>query len=153
MVLYTKENIINNTFHKTYNFKITRTTFNIRNTNVEINSFDRSPSTRMAEINQFITDLDLFFTEYIDNQNIEILIGDINVNILKSDVITNKYRNLLGSYEFKSYINKATGIEGNSSSCIDHIFIKELCNTAYNFLSFIVEYTITDHYAVCLNIS
>ena len=51
-----------------------------------------------------------------------ILMGDININILKKTSVSKEYLNLLQSEGFSQLIFEATRITENSQSCIDHIF-------------------------------
>ena len=51
-----------------------------------------------------------------------LLMGDININILKKTSVSREYLNLLQSEGFSQVIFEATRITANSQSYIDHIF-------------------------------
>lgn len=80
----------------------------------------RSPS---LKINEFINGLD----SCLDNLNpdyCKIIIGDINIDLLGKDRVIDEYLYTLQLKGYKSFINKPTRIQNNSSSCLDHIFFK-----------------------------
>lgn len=149
-LIYINNKITSNTLHIKYNnIIISRTTFKVDNIKFAISSMYRLPS---SDVNEFINNLHIYLSEYINSSNIEILLGDININLLKENEWTNNYINLLGSYGFISYINKNTRVDGNTCSNIDHIFINKQNNNKLKLLPFILDISITDHYATSLNI-
>lgn len=88
--------------------------------------------------------------------NIEIFIGDININILdKLDNNVNNYLNILSNKGFFSYINKPTRQTENSATTIDHIFVKSdtFKNRVTEMNSAILQTSLTDHYTIILSIN
>lgn len=82
------------------------------------------------------------------------IVGDINLNISDENQITSNYLNTLCEYNYISAINKNTRIQGVSSSCIDHIFVKsKIQDLQNNCASIILDTQITDHKATILGLS
>lgn len=112
----------------------------------------RPPSTN---IGLFMEDLG----KYLDNfnkQQIEIFVGDININLLdKHNPMTGAYMDLLMSFGFFSFINKPTRVNELSSTLIDHIFVmcQEKVQKLVHFKPYIFHFSITDHYPIALNIN
>jgi hypothetical protein len=81
-----------------------------------------------------------------------ILIGDINLNLLKQNNLTKKYLNLLHSFSFDQTLFFPTRLTSFSETLIDHIFIHKspLCN--YNYTTNILNNIITDHCPIQVNI-
>lgn len=71
----------------------------------------------LSEIS-FIDSLETFL-DSSDSIYSQILSGDINIDIIKSDINIIKCLNIQISYNFKSYINLNTRESNNSSSSID----------------------------------
>lgn len=97
----------------------------------------------------FISDLQIFL-EGLMVTNIEILIGDINIDILdRKDNNANDYLALMNSLGFQSYINSVT--RELSGSCLDHVFVKQkLKSNNIKLNSYIFNEDITDHSPVML---
>lgn len=79
-----------------------------------------------------------------------IVIGDTNINIDESKTKTKEsaeYLNVMLGSGFLPVINQPTRITQNSSSCIDHIFIR---SKQENHISAILETHITDHFPIIL---
>lgn len=85
------------------------------------------------------------------SQDISLLIGDININIHRHLDYVEEYLNILSEEGYVSYINKTTREEGNSTSCIDHIFIRSKGNSE-SFIPLIYHQKITDHFPIILHI-
>lgn len=103
---------------------------------------------RLHDINKVI------FLEQIENilrkdkyKNI-IFIGDINIDISKDNSDTENYMALMSSYGFDCLLNSPTRVTNLSSSCIDHIFIREAeyRKTNLGFTGDILDHNITDHH-------
>lgn len=77
--------------------------------------------------------------------NIEIFVGDININILETnDNHVTNYLAMMNSLGFQSYINSIT--RSISKTCLDHLFINQKLNSGILcFESYILEEDITDH--------
>lgn len=99
----------------------------------------------------FIADLHSYF-EINLLQNIEIFLGDININILdpeNSDVCN--YLSTLARMGFKPYIESITRPE--TETCLDHIFVNQKLKIKnMTFSSYILDTDITDHYPIMLNV-
>lgn len=80
----------------------------------------RPPTTNT---NLFINELENVFTKI--NSDKCIIIGYMNIDILKSDAVSTEYLNVVSSAGFERNINEPTREEIRSgalvSSCIDHI--------------------------------
>lgn len=128
---------------------ITKVNFVISNFTVGFNAVYRSPQT---DANSFITDIESFIPTYLNN-NLEIIIGDINIDLLDVESHTmNDYQATLHSYGFLSYINTIT--RPQSKTCLDHIFVKNNLKTEnIKINSYVISYDMTDHDPVMLNIS
>lgn len=151
-VAYVK-NEINSTIELT---KLTQVTisklkFSLKNVNYNIFAIYRSPTSNTLN---FINELDSYLN-INSTADINIMVGDININIKNPDVTVNSYLNALSSQGYISYINSNTRVTKNSESCLDHIFLKKRTDhiAAQNFTSIIYETAVTDHYSVILNIS
>lgn len=119
---------------------------------IDILGFYRSPSTN---IDDFIINLDTILREHTsaDPNQISVIAGDLNINILDTTTPSvNNYLTVLNSYGFHSKINKATRVQGNSATCIDHFFIKSNNDIYDNTSGVILTTHLTDHYPILLNI-
>lgn len=98
----------------------------------------------------FIADLSRYLGSTAKSQT-EVIIGDMNIDILKQDDDeVQEYLNVMYQNGFKSLINKATRVEKNSKSCIDHIFLKSNHPVSGGFVPLILQSKITDHCPVLL---
>ncbi len=79
-----------------------------------------------------------------------ILIGDINANLISTDKKTERYLDVLYEAGFICGIDKPTRVDGNSRTCIDHIFVNH--ENIENIRTAIIETEITDHYSIFLSI-
>lgn len=98
----------------------------------------------------FIEDLKQFVAQ-ADKANINIFIGDININIygdISADA--SRYKQMLENFGFQSYINQPTRITASTSTCIDHCFVNKNCNAIIS--SEVQEIYITDHYSQMISI-
>lgn len=118
---------------------------------IGITAYYRSPATNTKN---YIKNLELYLNG-LEHQNLEIYVGDININLLHSDSgDTNDYLNILNSNGFTSYINKPTRVTQNSVSIIDHIFIKiKKCLLDKVYIEPAVIHTdMTDHFTTFVSI-
>lgn len=133
-------NIVNVGEVKALQLKITN-----QNKEILLTALYRSPSTC-----PFIFNNDLM--KYLDQtakSGMQILTGDINIDIMSEYDYAEEYKNILNSYGFVSFINNFT--RPQSKTCLDHFFIK--CATyeeEVNFKSFIFKHDITDHYPIAI---
>nr|CAI5839596.1 unnamed protein product [Callosobruchus analis] len=117
----------------------------LRNFKIGITANYRPPSTSLKE---YLKDLEQYF-ESIKKQDLEVFLGDININLFKKDLNeTNLYVNILNAYGFLSYINKPTRVTLNSSSILDHIFISQSSNiqNRIKISPAVLQTDLTDHY-------
>nr|CAI5837667.1 unnamed protein product [Callosobruchus analis] len=115
------------------------------NQKINILAIYRSPSLCPTE---FLVDFDTLFKreKFFD---INIVVGDINIDILDDTHHSNEYLNILRENNFVSMINEYTRVQGESRSCIDHIFLRT--NKCYEvFQPLLLKYTITGHYPTIL---
>jgi len=80
----------------------------------------RSPNDNLEN---FINNLDFFLSQNKNNY-LNILCGDINIDIMKISNISNDYLNVLAKHEYISCINNFIRVTESSNTCIDHIFVK-----------------------------
>lgn len=75
-----------------------------------------------------------------------LILGDMNINISpeSNDELKVDYLNLMAQMGFVSCINEYSGVNNNSATTIDHIFIKNSCTN--NIRPIILESCVTDHY-------
>lgn len=123
--------------------------FKTDNKTVLITAIYRSPSSR---VDNFIAALgDYLHTMKRTLKHFHILVGDINIDILKdNNDDTSNYLNLMSEYGYISMINKPTRIYNDSSSCIDHIFLWSSNECEKKCLPIILETCITDHFSTIL---
>ena len=116
---------------------------------VLISAIYRPPSTCQ---NTFVEHFNNYLEHSKKNVDMHILLGDINLDILKhDDRIVHEYLNYLCCHGFLSAINKPTRVQESTRTCIDHIFIKDNCkNNSVN--SIVYETCITDHYSVLIEV-
>lgn len=111
--------------------------------NISITAFYRSPSTCPIQFNNEL----VRYLESIKNNNaIQIITGDLNIDLLSELDYAEEYKNIMNAYGFVSYINDIT--RPSSGSCIDHFFIKN--KTQAESKSFIIHCNITDHFPIGL---
>lgn len=153
VIVYVKNNLdVNVNIEKITQINLLRILFKINNISFGLTASYRPPAT---DLQQYIRDLDRYFS-FLVKKNIEIFMGDININILnKQEQYVNNYLSILAENGLFPYVNKPTRVTENTNSIIDHIFVRKdkhfhLRNTGLN--SYIFETNITDHYAVMLSI-
>lgn len=115
----------------------------LANKKINITALYRSPSTCPHNFNRHL----LNYLNDEEKVDINILVGDININIHSDSDFAQDYLNILNSNGFISYINKCTRIQDNQKSCIDHFFIKTHVDKIYPI---IYEENITDHYPIII---
>lgn len=96
------------------------------------------------QVNNFIDELSILLDNVKSNT---LIIGDVNLNLLSSDVNTAKYIDLFCSYGFTSLINQATRIDhGVSATCIDHALLRS--NVLQVHKTSVIDCDVTDHMMV-----
>ena len=96
------------------------------NSTFDIYAIYKSPKINDREFVNYLND---FLNKNKKYGHEKILIGDININIMEDSTIAMEYMNTLATYGFISTITKPTRTTHNSSSCIDHCFVKTKITT------------------------
>lgn len=96
----------------------------------------------------FIEELDECLNNINKKQN-TIVVGDINIDIKRDNAVTTNYLDMFASHGLRCMVTETTreDVYNNTSTCIDHIFIR--CNIATATAhSAVITTTISDHYAL-----
>lgn len=83
------------------------------------------------------------------NCNNCLLVGDMNIDILGCSKEINDYIQIMSFHGFESAINTPTRITDNSSTCIDHMFIRCKC---LSYISRVEDPHISDHQMIHITI-
>jgi uncharacterized protein YktA (UPF0223 family) len=75
-----------------------------------------------------------------------IFIGDFNLCLLKNTGSKLFYLNLISSYGFESLVNEPTRVVNESSSCLDHVLVRNSSNLEFEYK--VHKLNITDHYGI-----
>ena len=73
----------------------------------------------------FIFELDKTLENINENYDRIIVCGDFNINVLEKDLMTSSYLSTIQSNGFQLCCREPTRISRNSSTCLDHIFVKK----------------------------
>jgi len=113
------------------------------NSSFLIYSIYRSPNN---DVESFLDELQNIVLEKAKkiNADFKILIGDINIDILRTSLITNKYLDLLAEFGCFKMIDTIT--RHASNSCLDHIFMKS--KTIKYSKPIVCPITISDHHPI-----
>lgn len=120
---------------------------------IGLSAIYRSPS---VQLESFLENLNIFLENIFlartnDQNNIEIFGGDININILdRGNTNVENYIDSLNEKGFHSVINQATRIDKNSSTCIDHLFVR--IKSDFRTRGVILDSGFSDHCPILLNI-
>lgn len=129
---------------------ISKVDLSINNTSFGISCMYRPPS---SSTQLFLVDIEEFFSNQTNNQ-IDIIIGDINIDLsAENDNEVNTYTTVLNHFGFASAINNPTRVRADGGSVLDHIFLKKSLRSDFEYSSYILHSTLTDHYPVMINIS
>lgn len=93
--------------------------------------------------NAFLEDLESLLTSVNFPTINTMLLGDINIDIMKPTSLAHGYSMLLNSHGFLSHINDYTRIFKNQKSCDDHIFTNII--KTYSSSGYIIKCALTDH--------
>lgn len=150
IIIYTKENI-NITESKHMNFKYTENIeIQMDSKNIILNVIYRPPK---MNINEYLKELKKWLKIKEVKQKDIILIGDVNINTLEDNNITQSYLELLAENKIINTIRKPTRVETRKGritrTCIDHVNLR----TKNKFTSGIIEEKIADHYFIYTKIS
>lgn len=116
--------------------------------NMQVTALYRPPSNSVISFNESLQD-------YLENCSrdidIHIFVGDVNINILDNNDFVHNYLNIMGEYGLMSVINTATRVEGESRSCIDHLFIRDN-KQSFHYVPVVFESNITDHFSILMQL-
>lgn len=117
-------------------------------------SFGDKLYTLLAAYKTHDSDTDIFFMELenylsrIGHNRSCIFVGDINIDLLKNNSLVNSYLDILQGSGLMQCIDKPTRVTGDSSSCLDHIFVRH--RDEKSIKSAVFHTSITDHYSIGL---
>lgn len=117
------------------------------NENLGILAIYRSPS--FNDIHDFLDNLIGELKKTKDYAQY-VLIGDMNINTI-GEVLhrqSDDYLCAMAESNFISNINSPTRVQDSSSSCLDHIYTRNITNSN----AFVIHNTITDHYTTAISI-
>jgi hypothetical protein len=85
----------------------------------------RHPFALMLDI--FMSELELVITEILLKNSTSkfIIVGDINIDVLKVSKCSKLYLQLLSSYNLTQMVKDPTRVSGNSCSLIDHVIVSD----------------------------
>lgn len=134
--------------------KIGMTTVNVNqitkhSVQYEVYAIYKSPSINIPEFNGHLESF--LYSKKGEKQAIQILIGDLNIDLLENSTSTNEYLNILAAYGYVPTINIPTRISTTSATCIDHCFIKSEKSSKIQ-KAIVIEMTTTDHYPIVVKI-
>ena len=118
--------------------------FDNGNNNVLVGTIYRRPD---GNINTFLEDLDGILSVIVEENKLIYLMGDFNLNLLKSNVsiAISKFVNMLHGYNLFNTISKPTRVTSSSATLIDHIWTNDYCSLTYNGIIFS---KISDHFPI-----
>lgn len=129
--------------------KVLQVTVKFYNKEIIVTGIYKPPSVSSADFNE---NMSKYLSNCPRNKDLHILAGDVNINILDSDEISEEYLNILNTEGFVSTINNYTRIQNESRSCIDHIFLQDKKGSVSTINPIILETDITDHSATILQL-
>lgn len=149
----------NNVFHSLQYTKIQFETADILKTQFKIygSEFVLYVIYRLHEycISNFVNELDLYFsnsrTGPFSKNNL--ILGDINIDLFKSDNDIDRYKTLMASFGFESLINEATRKTEQTETCIDHVYSRVECKDRVSVEAIVIRREITDHYMTAVRLS
>ncbi|CAH1993494.1 unnamed protein product [Acanthoscelides obtectus] len=111
--------------------------------------------TNPTNVQDFVNNLDSYLRSTA-NCDISLLVGDINIDLLREHEYSNlRYVNMLQQNGYISQINTPARVDSNSSTIIDHIFLKtnrfKVSETAIECKPILLKNCMTDHYPVLFN--
>nr|CAI5858961.1 unnamed protein product [Callosobruchus analis] len=113
---------------------------------IGLTGYYRPPSFNTLE---YLGDLEQYLQQ-VDLVDLEIFTGDMNIDLLNDESSeTNSYLDILSSYGFASYINKAIRETTTSKSDIDHIFVrkKSIIEDKVDIDPIVFHTDLSDHYS------
>ena len=101
-----------------------------------------SPSADKWEFTELLSKL---MSQYSEVNIPCLIVGDMNIDLIKSNRITNKYSDEIRKHGFSQYVTGATRVTPESNTLIDHVLHN---NIWPNIEVTVVQTDITDHFGV-----
>lgn len=154
VIVYIKNNIkfeVEHTRLQLSKVTVSYITFSIKNIKYRILPCYRSPN---VNENLFLNDLEEYLIDLPKKESIDIFVGDINIDLLnKTSAVTNRYMAMLSFFGFVPQINSYTRVTLDSSTCIDHFFVREkITNNKIVKNAVVLDTQVTDHFPIFLGI-
>lgn len=152
VIIYVRDNIqITNNTVQLNEIKVLQLLISQNNKEYVIIALYRPPSTCVKEFNN---NFEKYLKELPKKHDFYLVIGDLNIDILKNSLESNVYLNTLEMEGYISLINKPTRVHDNTQSCIDHIFAKSNKSIdKFEYVPIVAETTVTDHFSTILQIA
>ncbi|KAJ8947641.1 hypothetical protein NQ317_008848 [Molorchus minor] len=132
------------------NIKVISLKVKYKNTIIHVTTIYRSPSTCPQQFNDKLYNyLKTISTEATE---VKVIMGDINIDIMDSNEISQEYLNIMAEWGYTSAINNYTRVQGNSKSCIDHLFFNIQNMPNISMIPMILKTCISDHFSVVLQV-
>lgn len=152
VMIYIKNDLnYNYEIQKINNTAVINLNIKILNYKINVIAIYKSPAINSKE---FTSDLHQYLKTLKNKSDYKVILGDLNIDIMKDNEISSEYLNTMCEYQYKSVINRYTRIVDDSKSCIDHIFLKTKKTLAdENILPFVIEtQCVSEHFPVILQI-
>lgn len=146
IAVYIRDDIYHNTTPlNTVSFETIQVDINIKNKIITLFPIYRPPS---QNVTTFVTELDTIINNVHEKQQL-IIVGDMNVDILKENITTTKYLDMLMSNGLHCLVNETTREDDNNNTqtCIDHLFVRNRVSQTQPHAA-VVATTISDHYSL-----
>ncbi|XP_046405909.1 uncharacterized protein LOC124170906 [Ischnura elegans] len=92
--------------------------------------------------NHFLNEIQGVFHKVSGNL---VIVGDININILDNNQVSNDYINLMCSQGLQCLLKLPTRITRSSSTCLDHVFARIANMYKFQLLTEVLHLDISDH--------
>ena len=124
--------------------------FKYKNKTYTISSIYRPPNNSATITYEYFSFFEQFLIKSSNILHTHFLLSDSNFNLLKIQSCKNSqtYLNLIHNYGYLQHISKATRIQGNTFSLIDHICSK---NEPTNLTSGVISTDISDHFTTFIS--
>lgn len=143
IAVYIKENIAFTTISlNVKSFETIQIDLNVNNQIITLLPIYRPPA---LNINEFLAEIDTTINSIKKKREL-IIIGDMNIDILKLNNVTIKYIDMILSYGLQCVIKEVTreDINKNTRTCIDHMFIRNNKQPTH-LQAAVIKTTISDH--------
>lgn len=121
------------------------------NKSTMVTALYRSPSSREDE---FVVHLEHYLKQVNNiSSDYHVIIGDMNIDTNKENELVSCYLNTMSEHGYFSMVNENTREQGESRSCIDHIFLRmKNLHRHDECFSGVFDTSITDHKSTMLGI-